>query len=73
MTEGERAPRWRFDALFESYSADGIVREISVTWGTSASAWTYTVTYSGLGETAAPVAPTNARPLRERLRAERTG
>jgi hypothetical protein len=53
--------------------ADGIVREISVTWGTSASAWTYTVTYSGLGETAAPVAPTNARPLRERLRAERTG
>jgi hypothetical protein len=52
--------------------AGGVVREIAVTWGTSASAWTYTVTYSGLGATRAPVAPTGARPLRERLRAERT-
>ena len=43
--------------------ADGIVREIAVTWGTSASAWTYTVTYSRLGATPAPVAPANARPL----------
>lgn len=51
--------------------ADGVVREIAVTWGTSASAWTYTVTYSDLGETPAPVAPADARPLRERLRAER--
>jgi hypothetical protein len=43
--------------------ADGIVREIAVTWGT----WTYTVTYSRLGETAAPKAPANARDLlRER-------
>jgi hypothetical protein len=50
-------------------NADGIVREIAVTWGKSASAWTYTVRYSGLGATAAPVAPANARPLRERLRA----
>jgi hypothetical protein len=48
-------------------SADGIVREIVVTWGTSASAWTYTVTYSKLGETSAPVAPKNPRPLREWL------
>ena len=51
--------------------ADGVVREIAVTWGISASAWTYTVTYSDLGETPAPVAPADARPLRERLRAER--
>jgi hypothetical protein len=48
-------------------SAGGIVREISVTWGTSASAWTYTVTYQRLGATPAPVAPANARPLRDRL------
>jgi hypothetical protein len=55
--------------------ADGIVREVAVTWGTSASAWTYTVTYSRLGATRAPVAPANARPLRDRLRADnaRTG
>jgi hypothetical protein len=49
--------------------ADGIVREIDVTWGTSTSAWTYTVTYSKLGATSAPIAPKNARPmLRDRLR-----
>ena len=43
---------------------EGVVREIAVTWGT----WTYTVTYSGLGTTAAPVAPKNARSLlQERL------
>ena len=35
---------------------DGIIREITVTWGTSASAWTYTVTYSRLAATLAPVA-----------------
>lgn len=46
--------------------ADGIVREITVTWGTSGSAWTYTVGYSSLGTTSAPVAPANARPLRDR-------
>lgn len=45
--------------------ADGIVREIGVSWGASRSGWTYKVTYSGLGATAAPVAPANARPLRE--------
>lgn len=52
--------------------ADGIIRQVAVTWGTSASTWTYTVTYSKLGETPAPVAPANARDLlkerRERLR-----
>jgi hypothetical protein len=47
--------------------ADGVIREIAVTWGSSASAWTYTVAYSGLGATAAPTAPANARPLRARL------
>ena len=39
--------------------SEGVVREIAVTWGT----WTYTVTYSRLGETAAPKAPANARDL----------
>ena len=39
---------------------DGVVREIAVRWGT----WHYTVSYSGLGATPAPVAPENAQPLR---------
>jgi hypothetical protein len=43
-------------------SAAGIVSEITVTWGTGASAWRYTVAYSRLGATSAPVAPPNARP-----------
>jgi hypothetical protein len=52
-------------------AAEGIVRQIAMTWGTSASAWTYTVAYSRLGETPAPVAPANARSLlRERLSAD---
>jgi hypothetical protein len=38
-----------------------VVHEIAVAWGV----WTYTVTYSGLGETAAPKAPENVRPLSE--------
>jgi hypothetical protein len=37
----------------------GIVRQIVVTWRR----WAYTVTYSGLGSTAAPKAPENAEPL----------
>jgi hypothetical protein len=41
--------------------ADGVIREIAVTWGT----WTYTVTYSQLGSTPALVAPANAKSLRE--------
>jgi hypothetical protein len=48
--------------------AGGVVREIAVSWGTGASAWTYTVTYSRLGATPAPVAPEARDPLRERLR-----
>jgi len=53
--------------------ADGVVRKLEVAWGTSASAWRYTVVYGGLGSTAAPVAPANARSLlaerKARLRA----
>jgi hypothetical protein len=41
--------------------ADDVIREIAVTWGT----WTYTVTYSDLGSTPAPVAPANAKSLKE--------
>jgi hypothetical protein len=45
--------------------ADGVVRQIAVTWGT----WSYTVSYRGLGKTSAPAAPANARSLlEERLR-----
>lgn len=44
--------------------ADGVVRQIAVTWGT----WSYTVSYRGLGKTAAPVAPANARTLLEERR-----
>ena len=45
---------------------DGVVREISVGWGT----WDYTVTYGSLGSAPALKAPKNARDLvRERLRA----
>lgn len=43
---------------------EGVVREIAAAWGGAAS-WTYSVTYSGLGATAAPAAPANARPLLE--------
>jgi hypothetical protein len=49
-------------------SPDEAVKQISVTWGTSASAWAYTVTYSKLGDTGPISAPKNARPLRELLR-----
>jgi hypothetical protein len=43
--------------------ADGVVRQIAVRWGT----WTYTVTYSSLGATAAPEVPKNAKPLERRV------
>jgi hypothetical protein len=63
------SPNAALDAAV-TVGADGIIREVAVTWGTSASAWTYTVTYSRLGETPAPVAPAHARDLlRDRLRA----
>jgi hypothetical protein len=46
--------------------ADGVVRQISVSWGT----WDYTVTYGSLGSAPALAAPKNARDLvKERLRA----
>ena len=45
---------------------DGVVRQISVGWGT----WDYTVTYGSLGSAPALKAPKNARDLvKERLRA----
>jgi hypothetical protein len=46
--------------------ADGIVRELAVTW----SDWSYTVTYHKLGSTPAIAAPANA-PSLEQLRRER--
>jgi hypothetical protein len=48
--------------------ADGIVREIAVTWGAGASQWVYRVSYSALGTTPAPTAPANPEPLRRVLR-----
>jgi hypothetical protein len=44
---------------------EGVVRKLAVEWGSSTSAWTYTVTYSGLGATAAPKAPAGAPSIRE--------
>jgi hypothetical protein len=46
---------------------DGLVRSIVVSWGGGDSTWRYSVTYTGLGTTSAPVAPENAAPL-SRLR-----
>jgi hypothetical protein len=40
---------------------DGVVREITVRWGT----WRYAVTYSELGSTPAPRAPNNAKSLED--------
>jgi hypothetical protein len=57
-------PASRLDVTV-SVGADGVLRQIAVTWGTAASGWVYTVTYSELGTTAAPVAPPNARSLLE--------
>jgi hypothetical protein len=57
--------------LAVTVGVDGVVREIAVTWGTPSSSWVYTVAYSELGTTAAPVAPPNARDLvKERLAPE---
>jgi len=52
-------PSAQLDAAI-TVGADGVVRELAVTWP----GWTYAVSYSGLGSTAAPEAPENARPLR---------
>jgi hypothetical protein len=54
-------PRSLLEAAL-TVGADGIVRELAVEWGTS----TYTVAYSDLGCTPAPVAPADGRPLRPR-------
>jgi hypothetical protein len=48
---------------------DGVIRVVTVTWGTGASAWMYEVAYSRLGTTPGLVAPAGARPLRDRSRA----
>jgi hypothetical protein len=47
--------------------ADGVVREVTATWGGGAS-WAYEAAYRDLGATPAPGAPPDARPLRDRLR-----
>ena len=52
-------PASRLDVTV-SVGADGVLREIAVSWDP---AWKYTVTYSALGTTAALVAPPNARDL----------
>jgi hypothetical protein len=54
--------------LAVTVGADGLIRSIVVSWGAGASTWRYSVTYAGLGTTAAPVAPENAQPM-SRLRA----
>jgi hypothetical protein len=41
--------------------ADDVVRQVAVGWGT----WTYTLSYRDLGATPAPIAPADARSLRE--------
>ena len=51
-------------AVAVTVGRDGLVRTIDVSWGT----WTYRVDYRGLGTTPAPVAPIDARPLRQARR-----
>ena len=53
-------PRSELDTAV-TVGAEGVIRQIAVTWG----AWTYTVTYSDLGSTAALRAPADAKSLRE--------
>jgi hypothetical protein len=43
--------------------ADGLVRDVTATWGGEGGTWTYRVAYSDLGATPAPTAPADARPL----------
>jgi hypothetical protein len=64
VANGEAAdPAARLDAAI-TVAADGVVREIAVTWGRSPSAWSYTVTYGDLGVTPPLSAPENAQPLK---------
>jgi len=60
-------PDAQLDAAI-TVGADGVVREVAVRWGAAGSGWTYAVTYDDLDATAAPVAPADARPLRDVLR-----
>ncbi len=64
-------PAARLDTAL-TVGPDDILREITVSWGKGASAWTYTVTYSDLGSTPAPVAPEGAVSLLEE-RLQRVG
>jgi hypothetical protein len=70
VAHGEAAdPAALLDATV-TVGPDGAVRELSVAWEP---AWRYTVTYRGLGATAAVTAPADARPLlRERLSSGRS-
>jgi hypothetical protein len=52
-------PASQLDAAV-TVGADGIYRAIVVTWGS----WRYEVAYSGLGSTAAPAKPVDAKPLK---------
>jgi len=69
VAHGEAADPSALLDVAVTVGAGGVVREVAVTWGTSASAWRYAVTYSSLGATSAPVAPANARPLNRRAAA----
>jgi hypothetical protein len=50
-------------------SADGLIGELAVEWGSGQSAWTYTVTYTDLGATSPIEAPNNAQPFTSRTTA----
>lgn len=65
VAHGEAAnPASPLDAAV-TVDPDGVVRKLGVKWGSSTSAWTYTVTYSGLGATPAPTAPAGAPSIME--------
>ena len=44
--------------------ADGIIGELTVTWGANVTAWTYRLADRDLGQTPDLVAPAGTRPLR---------
>ena len=66
VAHGEAANASALLDVAVTVGADGVARQISVSWGT----WDYTVTYGSLGSAPALKAPKNARDLvKERLRA----
>jgi hypothetical protein len=68
VANGEASdPNARLDVAV-TVGENDVVHELAVAWG----AWMYTVTYSGLGATAAPQAPENARTLSELRQLQRT-